>query len=94
MIIRIKLRVGPRVYGNRNLDSKLAFAMSTLLTPGAVLCVVVALWRLLSDLGVTEEFVIRGGLFSHWQVWLAAGILTQSLSVYLDRYGRRMERNY
>ena len=94
MIVRIKLQIGPKVYGDRNLDSKLAFAVSSLLTPAAVLCIVVALWRLLADLGVTEEFVIRGGLFSHWQVWLAAGILTQSLSVYLDRYGRRVERNY
>lgn len=94
MIVRIKLQVGPRIYGVRNLDSKLAFAVSSLLTPTAVLCFVVALWRMLSDLGVTEEFAIRGGLLSHWQVWLAAGILVQSLSVYLNRYGRRLERNY
>jgi hypothetical protein len=92
MIVRIKLRVGPRLEANRNLDSKLAYALASLLTPAAVLCIVVGLWRLLADLNVTEEFAIRGGLLSHWQVWLALGVAVQFASVYLDRYARRMER--
>lgn len=92
MIVRIKLRVGPKIMANRNLDSKLASAIASLLTPAAVLCFVVALWRLLADADITEQFVIRGGLLSHWQVWLAMGIAIQTLSVFLDRYGRRPER--
>ncbi|WP_031495694.1 hypothetical protein [Bryobacter aggregatus] len=94
MIVRIKLKVGPRIYGERNLDSKLAFAASGVLTPGSVLCFVIALWRLLCDLDLTGAFMIDAGLLSHWQVWLAMGILMQTLSVYLDRYGRRVERHY
>jgi hypothetical protein len=92
MIVRIKLRAGPLISSQRNLDSKLAFAVAGLLTPAAVLSIVVALWRLLADAKVAEQFVIEKGLLSHWQVWLALGILLQSLSVYLDRYGRRLER--
>jgi hypothetical protein len=38
---------------------------------------------------VTEKFVIGDGLFSHWQVWLAIGIVLQALSANLDRYGKR-----
>lgn len=91
MIVRIKLRLGPEVSRTRNLDAKLAFAMASLLTPGAVLCVVVGLWRLLADVNVTEEFVFSRGLLSHWQVWLALGVGVQGASVYLDRYGRKVE---
>jgi hypothetical protein len=91
MIVRIKLRVGPSLAAERNLDSKLAYALASLLTPGAVLCFIVALWRLLADLNVTEEFAIEAGLLSHWQVWVALGVAIQSASVYLDRYGKRME---
>jgi hypothetical protein len=91
MIVRIRFRVGPRVSGNRNLDSRLAYAVASLLTPAAVLCIVVALWRLLADLNITSEFMIRGGLLSHWQVWIAFGVAIQSASTYLDRYGRRMQ---
>lgn len=91
MIVRIKLRVGPQVAASRDLDSKLATALAGLLTPAAVLCFVVALWRLLADLNVTTAFVITTGLLSHWQVWLAMGVAVQTASVYLDRYGRRGE---
>lgn len=92
MIVRIKLQVGPKVRPQGNLESKLLLAFSSLLTPGAVLSFAVALWRLLADLNVTEEFAIRKGLLSHWQVWLALGIAIQSLSITLDRYGRKLDR--
>ena len=91
MIVRIKLRVGPRVAASRNLDSKVACAVASLMTPGSLLCFVVALWRLLADLNITTEFMFSGGLLSHWQVWLAMGIGVQTASVYLDRYGRSLE---
>lgn len=93
MIVRIKLRVGPRIATKRNMDSKIAYAFASLLTPGAVLCIVVALWRLLADLDITQEFIFEGGLLSHWQVWLALGVGVQMLSVSLDRYARKLEEN-
>jgi hypothetical protein len=91
MIVRIQLRVGPKVDTNRNMDVKVALAVASLLTPGAMLCFVLALWRLLADLNVTTTFIFEGGLLSHWQVWMAMGGAVQMASVYLDRYGRRGE---
>jgi len=91
MIVRIRFKVGPPLVGERNLESKLAAVLATLLPPSAVLCFAVALWRLLEDVNVTEQFAFRAGLLSHWQVWLASGIALQTLSVYVGRYGRRSE---
>lgn len=48
-------------------------------------------WRLGSDLKMTGEFAISRGLFSHWQVWLALGILMQAAAIVLHRYARRFE---
>lgn len=90
MIVRIKLRLGPRFSAQRNLDSKLALVMAGFLTPAALLCIVMGMWRLLRDLNVTEEFMFSGGLLSHWQVWLVMGTGLQGGSVYLNRYGRRI----
>jgi hypothetical protein len=91
MIVRIRFRTGPPVTGTRNIDSKLAYAVASLLTPAALLCVVIALWRLLADLNITAEFMFRGGLLSHWQVWVALGVAIQSIGSFLDRYGRRFQ---
>ncbi|MFN8687012.1 MAG: hypothetical protein ACK50U_13535 [Acidobacteriota bacterium] len=91
MIVRIRFHIGPRVSGTRNIDSKLAYAIASLLTPAALLCVVVALWRLLADLNVASEFIFRHGLLSHWQVWIALGVAVQTISSFLDRYGRRFQ---
>lgn len=48
-----------------------------LLTPAAVVALVLGLWRVSADLGWTEEFLIGNGFFSHWQVWIALAILLQ-----------------
>jgi hypothetical protein len=49
---------------------------------------VLALWRIAADLNFANSFAIASGLFSHWQVWLAAAILLQLCSRVLNRYGR------
>ena len=94
MIVRIKLRVGQNFIAPSHLDSKIASGVASLLTPAAVLCFVVAVWRVLADVNITEEFAIRAGFLSHWQVWLALGIGIQTASVLLDRYGRRLDRQF
>jgi hypothetical protein len=45
--------------------------LPALLTPAAVVALVLGLWRVSSDLAWTGEFVIANGFFSHWQVWIA-----------------------
>jgi len=48
--------------------------LPALLSPAAVVALVLGLWRVSADLGWTEEFLIANGFFSHWQVWIALAI--------------------
>jgi hypothetical protein len=67
----------------------MALAVSALLTPGAFLASVLALWRIAADLNFTGKFAISTGVFSHWQVWMAVAVLLQTFSRLLARYGKR-----
>jgi len=62
-----------------------------LLRMAAVLCLMLALWRLTSDLGWTGAFFINDGLFSHWQVWLGLTFVLSMLSFRLLRFSRPPE---
>jgi hypothetical protein len=44
------------------------------------------MWRIGTDLDWAGDFVFSRGLFSHWQVWIAAAIAVQYLSWRLGRY--------
>src|SRR5260370_41836539 len=57
--------------------------LPALLTPAAVVALVLGLWRVSADLGWTEEFLISNGFFSHWQVWIALAITLQVAAVSL-----------
>jgi hypothetical protein len=87
MIVRIRLSNGPRVRRNHRKNKHLALGMAGLLTPGAVMAIVLALWRLSSDLRATGGFPISVGLFSHWQVWLTGAAILEFLAIILNRYG-------
>jgi hypothetical protein len=50
-----------------------------------------AFWRIAADLSLTASFAIPSGLFSHWQVWLAAAIVLQLCARTLNRYGKAGE---
>lgn len=87
MIVRIHLRYGHPLRRTRGKNRQLALASGALLIPAALMAYVLGFWRLASDLGVTNEFAIRG-LFSHWQIWIVtAGVLHVAAGV-LNRYGR------
>ena len=45
-----------------------------LVTPAAVIALVLGLWRITADLEWTGSFFVSKGLFSHWQVWIALAI--------------------
>lgn len=68
-----------------------------LLTPASMLALVFALWRISADLGWTGEFVISGGFFSHWQVWMALAIglkfAASSLQVRVRASAKTSEEN-
>ena len=58
-----------------------------LMTPFALVSYVLAIWRLGADMSWLDEFFIRQGIFSRWQVWLAIAIATQLLANQLNRIG-------
>jgi hypothetical protein len=68
---------------------QLANILVALLTPAAVVALVMAIWRICADLGWTGAFLISDGFFSHWQVWLALSIALKMISSTLIAWGSR-----
>ena len=75
----------PAALGGVIVSRDAAQAVSALLTPVAVIALVLGMWRFGTDLGWTEDFVISNGLFSHWQIWIALAIALQALASMLSR---------
>jgi len=93
MRVRIRFGKGLRVGRARRKNKRMALAVSALLTPGAFLASVLALWRIAADLSWTGKFAITSGVFSHWQVWMVVAVLLQVCSRMLARYGKREDGN-
>jgi hypothetical protein len=87
MIVRIRFSNGPKVRRYRRKNQHLALGLAALLTPVAVMAIVLALWRLSADLRAAGEFPISVGLFSHWQVWMTSAAILEFLAIILNRYG-------
>jgi hypothetical protein len=88
MVVRIQMRLPPTVRATEARIRRLALRVSSCLIPASVAASACAFWRLGADLNWTGQFAISRGLFSHWQVWLAAAVLLQILASRLNRYGR------
>jgi hypothetical protein len=78
MVVRIRISSGPRV-------NELASGLAGLLTLFSIVCFTLSVWKILSDIGWAGGFFIPAGLLSHWQVWMAATVLSQLLSFRLSR---------
>jgi hypothetical protein len=87
MIARIRLKQGGPVRRKRGKNRHLALAFGALLIPASLMAYVLGFWRLASDMGLAGEFGITGS-FSHWQIWIACGLLTHVVASALTRYGR------
>jgi hypothetical protein len=68
---------------------QMANVLVALLTPAALVAFAMGLWRVATDLGWAQAFLISGGLFSHWQVWIAVAIALKILSSSLIAWGGR-----
>jgi hypothetical protein len=55
-------------------SAQAADVLVALVTPSALIALVMGLWRLTADIGWTETFPISTGFFSHWIVWIALAI--------------------
>lgn len=71
---------------------KFADALSAFAAPAAGMMYALALWRVGSDLDWAGNFAIESGLFSHWQVWIALGALTQFAGSALARFARQQSQ--
>jgi hypothetical protein len=87
MIVRIKLRHGRALKKALGKNRHLALAAGALLIPVALMAYVMGFWRLASDIGVTQEFAVRG-LFSHWQLWIVVAAMLHLVASMLNAYGR------
>jgi hypothetical protein len=74
-------------------NRRIALGISALLTPAALMALVLAIWRIGADRNLTGGFAIHSGLFSHWQVWMGAAALLQLCASALNRYGRSTPRS-
>ncbi len=81
--IRLKQQTGS---GNSRMIAGLVAAF---LTPAALMCWVLALWRIGAHLKLTADFAISEGVFSTWQVWGAVAMGLQLCAWVLNRYGSR-----
>ena len=88
MRVRIRFGKGPKVAKKRRKNQRMALVAAAMLTPASLVALAMGLWRLAADLNWTSAFVIRGGLFSNWLVWVVAAILLQLCAHVLNRYGK------
>ena len=91
MVVRIRLPRGAKGGRDMGRHAPIASGLGGLVALVAVSCLMLAMWRLTSDLGWTDTFVIPDGILSHWQVWMAMTIATGALAIRLVRYGRALE---
>jgi hypothetical protein len=87
MIVRVRLRKGPPVKRKRGKNRHLALAGGALLIPASLMAYALGAWGLASDMGAAGQSGVQG-IFSHWQVWIAVGILMNVATSILNRYGR------
>jgi hypothetical protein len=88
MVVRIRFRKGPKLGQRRQKNRRIALAVAAMLTPATLIAMLLAFWRIAADLSWTASFAIPSGLFSHWQVWLAAAIALQLCARVLNRYAK------
>jgi len=91
MVVRIRFVTGPKLGQKRQTSKRVAQLAAALLSPAALVALVLAWWRIAADLNWTNSFAITTGLFSHWHVWMGAAVLLQLCSRVLNRYGRVKE---
>jgi hypothetical protein len=80
MIVRIRLKQGPRIVQRRGQRDAAPAEPPAPLRPVAVALLwsslppfTLALWKLGCDLGLASGFPLASGILAHWQVWFSAG---------------------
>ena len=87
MRVRIRLGPGRRRQTTTRKNTQVALAFAALLRPASLMAFVFGIWRVGADMRMAGEFPISEGVFSHWQVWIAAGFASELCAFLLNRYG-------
>ena len=90
MVVRIRFSRGPVVNRKWRKDqvlAVLAVAVAAVLTPAAVMALVLGIWRIAAGWKLTSSFFIASGPLSDWRLWLATAAVLQLCSHYLNRFG-------
>jgi hypothetical protein len=90
MVVRIRIstslpRIERGVGGHPVPTGDLISGLAGLLTLVSVACFTMSVWKLLAEIGWVGKFFISDGIFSHWQVWIAASVAAQLVSFRLSR---------
>jgi hypothetical protein len=80
------------VFITQTFSRQLANILVALLTPAALVALVMGIWRVCADLGWAGAFLITDGFFSHWQVWIALSVGLKMLSSTLIAWGSRTDK--
>ena len=70
-----------------------AQAFGALLTPTALMALVLGLWGITAKLHWTTGFVILTGPFSRWEIWFCVAALLKSCEFVLNRMAQRAIRH-
>jgi hypothetical protein len=81
MVVRIKMKNGERIAAVAPKVAEVTDLAGALMTPASLLAFVFAAWSLAADLGMAGQFAFTRGVFSHWMVWLAVGVVLQMIGV-------------
>jgi len=74
------------------LGRELPNILVALLTPAAMIALVMGLWRVSADLNWSGAFPVTVGFFSHWQVWIGLSVALKVLSSSLLAWDRRTRK--
>ena len=81
--VALKLQHG--IHRTVAISEEVSTFVAIVLSPAALISLVLGIWRIGADLGWTDEFLIPNGLFSHWQVWIALAIALEAVAATFSR---------
>jgi hypothetical protein len=88
MIVKLRFGQGRLLTRRKGKNGRIALLLASLLTLVTISFAVLGLWRIGEDLGFAGDFVFPEGMFSHWQVWIAAAAASQYVCWRLTRYSQ------
>ena len=86
MVIRVQWRA---TGASAPVFPQLALALSSLLTPLALLAFSLAFWAFAAELQWANTFLFSETVFAHWQIWLALAALLVVIGQGLAKFAAR-----